>query len=321
MIVSTIFSRFDSDASIVLAVSYNRPIFCPNATWDPYATTFPYWSIYNSYPYDIFITPDNTVYVVSQSLDRIITWAKGDPASQRTFSSSVSYPFSIFVTTAGDLYVSSGSSNSRVDRWTNNMTASVPVMTTCSACHDIFIDTNNNLFCSMTNRHQVVMRSLDQRANVNAIVAGTSIAGPRSDMLEYPVGIFVTIVGDLYVADCGNNRVQLFRSGELNATTLAGSGASGTISLSYPTGVMVDGSGYLFIVDQGNSRISGSGPDGFRCVAGCYVRGSYNYQLDTPRSMAFDSQGNIFVVDNYNRRIQKFQLATNACSKYRSVAL
>ena len=315
------FFQFDSDASIFLAVSYNQPVFCPNATWSLYATTFDYYSTYDSYPYDIFITSDNTVYVVSRSRDRIITWAKGDPASDRIISSSVSYPYSIFVTTTGDLFVSSGSSNPRVDRWTNNVKVSVPVMNTCSACYDIFVDTDDNLFCSMTDRHQVVMRAFGQRPNTYAIVAGKDISGSGSDLLNQPAGIFVTIVGDLYVADCGNDRVQLFRSGEFNATTLIGNGASGAIRLNYPTGVMVDGSGYLFIVDQGNNRIIGSGPDGFRCVAGCWGGGASTYALDTPRSMAFDSQGNIFVADTYNKRIQKFQLATNSCSKYRSGAL
>ena len=41
-------------------------------------------------------------------------------------------------------------------------------------------------------------------------------------MMSHPVGIFVTIDLDLYVADYSNNRVQLFRSGERNGTAVAG---------------------------------------------------------------------------------------------------
>ena len=298
--------------------------------------TFPSSSQLGSWPTDIFITTDNTVYVVGQANDLIITWAKGISASQRIISRYVPYPYSIFATTAGDLYVSSGSSNPGVDRWTNNMTVSVPVMTMCDPCYDIFVDTDDNLFCSMTDRHQVVMRSLDDRPNTYAIVAGTSVAGSRSDMLEYPVGIFVTTVGDLYVADCGNDRVQLIRSGELNATTLADNKTAGAIGMSCPSAVVLDGSGYLFIVDQGNNRIIGSGPDGFRCVAGCSPQtgvwhwilkwawswiwslspGSRSDELNTPSSMVFDTYGNIFVADTNNSRIQTFKLTSNSCSKY-----
>ena len=245
-------------------------------------------------------------------------WSKGNSASQRSISSSVLEPYSLFATVAGDLYISSESSDPRVDRWTSSTAASVLVMTMCDPCNDIFVDTDNNLFCSMKDQHQVVMRSFGQRPNTYAIVAGTSVCGSTSDRLCDPVGIFVTTEGDLYVADCGNDRVQLFRSGELNATSVAGKKARGTIALNCPTAVLLDGGGYLFIVDQGNDRIVGSGLDGFRCVAGCSnsIWGNGADELDTPWSMAFDSHGNIFVVDTDNNRIQKFLLATNVCSKW-----
>ena len=294
-------------------------MFCPNATWNPYATTFTSYSTFVGYSYDIFITTDNTVYVASQAYYNIKVWLNGSIFQGTYTYSSLSYPYSLFVTTAGDLYVSAGPSHPRVDRWALNATTNVVIMNTCDACNDLFVDTDNNLYCSMTNRHQVVMRSLDRRSNIYTITAGTGIAGYDSNMLDGPVGIFVSVGGDLYVADCNNHRVQLFRSGEVNATTVAGYSAIGNIALNCPTGVMLDGSGYLFIVDRRNNRIIGSGPDGFRCIAGCNSRGGTSNQLNNPLSMAFDSLGNIFVVDVNNGRIQKFQLATNSCGKCSSV--
>ena len=280
-----------------------------------------YYNTLGSSPYDIFITTDNTVYVASQAYYNIKVWLN-ESIFQETYTySSSSYPYSHFVTTAGDLYVSTGPSYPRIGRWAVNATTSVVIMNTCDACNDLFVDTDNNLYCSMTNRHQVVTRSLDRRSNIYTITAGTGIAGYDSNMLDGPVGIFVSVGGDLYVADCNNHRVQLFRSGEVNATTVAGYSAIGNIALNCPTEVMLDGNGYLFIVDSGNNRIIASGPYGFRCIAGCtawswYGLGSYSNELHTPQSMAFDSLGNIFVVDVNNGRIQKFQLATNSCSEY-----
>ena len=64
-----------------------------------------------------------------------------------------------------------------------------------------------------------------------------------------------------------NNRIQKFRSGERNGTTVAVSGASGTIFtfLSRPADVVVDGDGYLFIVDYGTiNRVVGSDANGFQ---------------------------------------------------------
>ena len=135
-------------------------------------------------------------------------------------------------------------------------------------------------------------------------------------MLNNPYGIFVTINFDLYVADCGNDRVQLFRFGERNATTVVINGSNGTMTLSCPSGIVLDADGYLFIVDYNHHRLLASGPDGFRCVAGCSgSAGPASNQLYYPFAMSFDREGNLFVTDQNNDRIQKFVLSINSCGQ------
>ena len=152
--------------------------------------------------------------------------------------------------------------------------------------------------------------------NTTSPVAGTNSSGSASDRLSFPTGIFVTQTLNLYVADSGNHRVQLFLSGQMNATTVAGSGAPRTITLNVPVAVMLDGNGYLFICDFIGHRIIGSGADGFRCIPGCTSgTGSASDQLDHPWSFSFDSDGNLFVADSANNRIQKFVLDTNSCGE------
>lgn len=141
-------------------------------------------------------------------------------------------------------------------------------------------------------------------------------------MLYNPNGIFVDNNFNLYVADTGNHRIQFFQSGQLTATTVVGKGAPGTISLYNPTDVLLDADGYLFIVDSGNYRIVGSASNGFRCIVGCSgSSGSSSNLLSAPQRIAFDNYGNIFISDSNNNRIQKFVLATNTCSKYRSISV
>jgi tripartite motif-containing protein 71 len=118
------------------------------------------------------------------------------------------------------------------------------------------------------------------------------------------------------VADYGNDRIQFFQPNQLNGSTLAGSGAPGTITLHGPIDVVLDADGYMYIVDSLNNRIIGSGPNGFRCVCGCTgTSGPASYQLNVPRSLSFDSYGNLIIADTNNNRIQKFSLATNSCGK------
>ncbi len=187
-------------------------------------------------------------------------------------------------------------------------------MTIGCPCFGLFIDISDTLYCSMPASHQVAARSLNSNGNT-LTTFGTGICGNASTMLCYSYGIFVNINFDLYVADCGNNRIQLFKSGQSNATTIIINGASENITLNCPTGVVLDADEYLFIVDYYNDRIVGSDVHGFRCVAGCFGNGPAANQLRYPSTLSFDSYGNMFVTDQGNSRIQKFILSTNSCGK------
>src|SRR5207244_2151424 len=105
---------------------------------------------------------------------------------------------------------------------------------------------------------------------------------------------FVDINLDLYVADCGNDRVQLFHSGQLNGITVAGNGSIENISIACPTAIVLDADKHLFIVDQNNHRIVELGPNISRCLVGCSGYGSASFQLNYPQTLSFDSYGNMF---------------------------
>jgi hypothetical protein len=148
------------------------------------------------------------------------------------------------------------------------------------------------------------------------VAAGTASPGSAFNELNGPGGIFVDVNFDLYVADLGNHRVQLFQSGESNGITVAGSTSPNpTINLRYPTGIVLDAEKYLFIVDHLNHRIVGSGLNGFRCLVGCYGEGSQSNQLIWPISFSFDRSGNMFVADRDNHRIQKFEYLESCFGK------
>jgi hypothetical protein len=185
-----------------------------------------------------------------------------------------------------------------------------------SSCYSLFVDTNDNLYCSMESRHRVVRRYLHELIMTVTMIAGTGFPGSAANQLNRPNGIFVDWNFGLYVADCENDRVQHFQSGQSNGITLAGDESSNpTISLDCPTGITFDAEKYLFIVDSNNHRIVRLGPNGFRCVIGCREDGSQFTQLSFPFSLSFDQSGNMFVTDTGNNQIQKFQYSENSCGK------
>jgi tripartite motif-containing protein 71 len=264
-------------------------------------------------PEAVFVNNNNTVYIAANYLQEIQMWPPSGGSPIKTFSGSLSYPTSVFVTINGDVYADNGY-NGRVEKWATNATNSVTVMTVPSYCYSLFVDINDNLYCSLEGSNVVVKESLQNAPNTPIIVAGNSTSGNAPNMLNSPYGIFVTINLSLYVADFGNNRIQLFQLGQSKAITVVGSGAPGTFTLSGPAEVVLDFDGYLFIADYLSNRIIGSGPNGFRCVAGCSgSSGSSANKLYNPRSLSFDTYGNLFVDDRQNNRIQKFLLANNSC--------
>ena len=77
------------------------------------------------------------------------------------------------------------------------------------------------------------------------IIAGNGTAGATSVQLDNSQGIYVDTNLNLYVADCNNNRIQLFGVNSSNGTTVVGNGAAGTPILNNPYAILTDGNEYL----------------------------------------------------------------------------
>ena len=292
------FLLFNNIIGILLAVkvSFNQPRFRPNATWNSNPTTFANETL-------IFINSNNSIYIPNKKTNEILIW-NNDKLSKK-ISSSLSNPSSIFVTVNGDIYVGNEVNHGRIDKWiAANETWTSIMMNITSTCYAIFVDIYESLYCSMFYNHRVHKKWLNGST--------TTVAGSELNSLNHPWGIFVDINLDLYVADWGNNRIELFRRNQQNGITVTGNGsAKQTIELFHPTGVVLDGDRHLFIVDYGHGRIIGSDENGFRCIFGC----STNDRLSSPRTMSFNSYGNIYVTDRDNNRIEKISLSKKSDRK------
>ena len=264
-----------------------------------------------------FVDLNSTVYATAPSnLTQALVWAESSLVPTRNISTSHMQPKGLYITNTSDVYIVNGGSNGRVDWWTWIGVIEKLATNGNETCFSLVVDLTNNLYCSFSSSHKVVRRSLNTSSNTTTLVAGNSSSGCTPFLLNIPRGLYVTATSDLYVADCGNNRVQLFPFGQLGGTTMAGNGASGTISLSCPVAITLDGYGYLFIVDQNNHRVVGASFNGFRCVIGCSGQnGSAPSQLQFPRSLAFDTNGKLMVDDRGNGRIQEFALRSQYCSE------
>ncbi|CAF1313923.1 unnamed protein product [Adineta ricciae] len=300
-------------------ISYNRPKLCANASWNANATTLTDSSLMGSIPTTVFVDTNNTVYVRDAYSQIIQMWFQSNITLTKNISQSSSYSYGLFVTSSGDIYSDNALRSGEVSRWTINASNAVPAMYSTQPCFGLSVDTNNILYCSLFTVNQVVARSLNDVSTSLTVVAGTGCSGSGSNQLTTPTGIFVNTNFDIYVADYGNNRIQLFHPRQSNGTTVAGAGAPGTTILNCPMDVVLDGDGYLFIVDACNNRIIGSGAAGFRCIIGCSgSSGSAPSELQRPWYIAFDSFGNIYIADIGNNRVQLFTFEDNSCAQLSS---
>ena len=163
-------------------------------------------------PTSLFVDRNNTVYVIGLKNEHVREWRVGSTSILRTKFTGLSNPRSLFVTTNGTIYVDNGEKGT-VEKWALDAEESAIVMSVKSSCRGLFVDIVNSLYCSLFDEHQVVRQSLNTSRNISkTVIAGTGFCGSTLNMVCSPRGIFVTIKLALYVADCGNDRIQLYES-------------------------------------------------------------------------------------------------------------
>ena len=134
---------------------------------------------------------------------------------------------------------------------------------------------------------------------------------------SYPFGVAVDGVGNVYVADSGNNLIRkITPTGSVS--TFAGSGKSGAddgyglaTSFNTPWGVAVDGVGNVYVADSGNNLIRKITPTGsVSTFAGSGKSGAEDgygsaASFNGPWGVALDGFAAVYVSDHKTSKIRK----------------
>ncbi len=139
--------------------------------------------------------------------------------------------------------------------------------------------------------------------------------------LNIPFGVAVDALGNLFIADTGNQRIRKVDTNGL-ITTVAGNGiwgysgdggAATNASFLFPSMWRWTASGNLYIADQDNHRIRrvdtngiittvvGNGMSGYSGDGGAATNASLRF----PRGVALDAAGNLFIADSGSSVIRK----------------
>ncbi|MHB0858441.1 MAG: flippase activity-associated protein Agl23 [Anaerolineae bacterium] len=135
-------------------------------------------------------------------------------------------------------------------------------------------------------------------------------SGAQLGQFTRPKGIAHDEAGNVYVADSGNHRIQVF---DADGQPLRQWGSQGAEpgQLQEPWGVAVAPNGDVYVADTWNHRIQVYDSEGqFLFAWGVFGETSQadasGNLLYGPRDVAFDSQGNLYVTDTGNKRIVKY---------------
>lgn len=190
----------------------------------------------------------------------------------------------------------------------------------------VFVDGGGNVF--IADQYNNKIRKIAATNGYMSTVAGTGSAGYTGDSalaafveLYLPASVYVNKHGDIYIADCYNNRIRKVDTTTGWIYTIAGTGTSGysgdggaaaNAKISYPTSIVGDTQGNLYFVDYGNSRIrkilptgaittiAGSGTPGFSGDGGSAL----SAKLLAPSGVCIDNAGNVYIADEGNNRVR-----------------
>jgi sugar lactone lactonase YvrE len=180
-------------------------------------------------------------------------------------------------------------------------------------------DTANNIIRKITPAG--VVTTLAGTAGVTGSVDGSGAAA----QFNSPRGMGADSLGNIYVADTGNDTIRMITPAGA-VTTLAGTaGAAGSgdgigngAQFNAPQGLVLDPAGNIYVADTGNDTIREVTSTGVvTTLAGTpgVVGGDDGtgaaVQFNAPQGMAIDSDGNVYIADTGNYTIRALSPAGN----------
>ena len=225
-------------------------------------------------PLGIIVDDNKNLYISDRDNDRVVYWSNGASigtlyaGTGSTSLTALDEPYGLaHDSSSNKIYIADFSNHRIVHRSSTNSSINVIVaggngngtngsqLLLPNAIHyDAFM---KSLLIVNTGSHNVVRWTLGAN-NWTLAGGGTTGAGSTPFHLKSPTDVTLDPMGNMYVVDRNNHRIQFFSSGQLNGTTIAGvTGVSGdnTTLFNFPASMILDNQLNLYVVDRYNHRV------------------------------------------------------------------
>ncbi|CAF0738062.1 unnamed protein product [Rotaria sordida] len=233
-------------------------------------------SSYLYFPSDVTVDSNDNVYVTDTFNYRLQLWTSGSSTGTSVAGTGISGSTNNMLSivygvtrdpNSGTLYISD-TGNHRVMRYLSGVSSGTVIAGGNGAGLSItqlsnpiglcFDSSTNSLLIANYGANNIVRWTIG--AQNWTFVAGNlnGSSGMTSNELNQPTDVILDSMGNIYVVDMGNNRIQFFSYDQSNGTTIAGVTASNgndSILLNNPYSVALDNQFNLYVADTYNHRV------------------------------------------------------------------
>ena len=222
-------------------------------------------------PANIFLDSNENLYIADGFHHRVLFWDKSTNSTTTiagtgapgNATNELNYPYGITRDINANILYIADHYNHRIMAYSLNTNSCYVVATNNNSQLNLpisiyFDSISRNLFVSSIGSHQILQWTFQTYSWQLIAGSASGTSGSDSMSLNGPLGFTFDPMGNLYVVDMYNHRIQFFFVNQLNGTTIAGvtseSGSNSTL-LNHPYDVILDSQLNIYVSDNQNHRV------------------------------------------------------------------